>query len=90
VLYALAEDRDAGADPATARLREILAGGAVTDEAELAEALGLLRESAALKRTRETVRWYAERARAQLTPLPSGPARSTLASLCDMVVDRTG
>jgi heptaprenyl diphosphate synthase len=88
VLYALAEDR--GADPATARLREILAGGAVTDEADLGEALGLLRESAALKRTRETVRWYAERARAQLAPLPPGPARGALASLCDVVVDRTG
>src|SRR5690606_16868601 len=52
VLYARAS---ADADAASVRLREILAGGAVTDEGRLAEALGLLRESAALKRARETV-----------------------------------
>jgi heptaprenyl diphosphate synthase len=87
VLYALAS---VDADPAAARLREILAGGAVTDEPQLVEALALLRESPALKRARETVRWYAEQARAQLAPLPGGPARDALASLCDLVVDRTG
>lgn len=89
VLYALAA-AGSDADPATVRLREILVAGAVTDEATLVEALGLLRESAALKRARETVRGYAERARAQLAPLPDGPARSALASLCDVLVDRTG
>jgi heptaprenyl diphosphate synthase len=87
VLYALAS---ADADAASARLREILAGGAITDEQRLAEALGLLRESAALKRARETVRWYAERARGQLAPLPDLPARRALAMLCDVIVDRTG
>jgi heptaprenyl diphosphate synthase len=87
VLYALAAD---DADAASTRLRQILAGGAVTDEAELAEALGLLRESTALKRARETVRWQAERARSQLIPLPDHPATRALASLCDTVVDRTG
>jgi heptaprenyl diphosphate synthase len=87
VLYALAS---ADADAASVRLREILAGGAVTDEERLAEALGLLRESAALKRARETVRWYAERARGQLAPLPDLPARRALAMLCDVIVDRTG
>jgi heptaprenyl diphosphate synthase len=87
VLYALGS---ADADAASARLREILADGAVTDEARLSEALGLLRESAALKRARETVRWYAERARAQLAPLPDGSPRRALATLCDVIVDRTG
>jgi heptaprenyl diphosphate synthase len=87
VLYALAS---ADADAASARLRDILSGGAVTDEARLEEALGLLRESAALKRARETVRWYAERARGQLVPLPDLPARRALAALCDVIVDRTG
>ncbi len=87
VLYALA---GTDADAASVRLREILAGGAVTDEAQLAEALALLRESVALKRARETVRWYAERARAELAPLPDVPARAALASLCDSIVDRTG
>src|SRR5690606_13234051 len=87
VLYALA---GSDADAASVRLREILAGGAITDEDQLAEALGLLRESVALKRARETVRWYAERARAELEPLPDVPARAALASLCDSIVDRTG
>jgi heptaprenyl diphosphate synthase len=44
----------------------------------------------ALKRARETVRWYAERARGQLSALPDHPARRALAGLCDIIVDRTG
>jgi heptaprenyl diphosphate synthase len=87
VLYAL----EAGDDSAGARrLREILADGAVTDDALHAEALELLRASAAMKRARETVRSYAERARLTLTDLPPVPARSALASLCDYIGDRTG
>jgi heptaprenyl diphosphate synthase len=87
VLYALAAgDAHAG----SVRLREILAAGAVTDEGRVSEALELLRESTALKRARETVRRQAEEARQQLAPLPDGPARRALASLCDTVVDRTG
>ncbi|MFD1081419.1 polyprenyl synthetase family protein [Micromonospora andamanensis] len=86
VLYALASD---DADAASVRLREILATGPLTDDALHAEALGLLRESPALKRARETVRSYAEDARAQLAPLPPGPARRALESLCDHIADRT-
>ncbi|WP_307816903.1 MULTISPECIES: polyprenyl synthetase family protein [Micromonospora] len=86
VLYALAAD---DTDAASVRLREILATGALTDDALHAEALGLLRESAALKRARETVRSYAEDARAQLAPLPQIPARRALESLCDHIADRT-
>jgi heptaprenyl diphosphate synthase len=86
VLYALAAD---DADAASVRLREILATGPVTDEALHVEALGLLRESPALKRARETVRSYAERARAELVPLPAGPPRRALESLCDFIADRT-
>ena len=87
VLYALAGDDP---DPQAVRLREILSGGAVTDEAEVAEALRLLRDSPALKQARETVRSYADRARARLRPLPDVPARRALESLCDVIVDRTG
>ncbi|MFI7604781.1 polyprenyl synthetase family protein [Micromonospora sp. NPDC049366] len=86
VLYAQAGD---DSDAASVRLREILAAGAVTDDALHAEALGLLRESPALKRARETVRSYAEDARARLAPLPHNPARGALESLCDFVADRT-
>jgi heptaprenyl diphosphate synthase len=85
VLYALADDT---ADTSAVRLREILAGGAVPDEL-LDETIELLRESAALKRARETVRGYAERARAQVAGLPDGPARRALESLADFISDRS-
>jgi geranylgeranyl pyrophosphate synthase len=87
VLYALAGPET---DPEAVRLKEILATIPVTDDALHAEALTLLRESPALKRSRETVRAYAEKARAQLDPLPETSARQALASLCDFIADRTG
>jgi heptaprenyl diphosphate synthase len=86
VLYALAAD---DADASSVRLREILSAGPVTDDALHAEALGLLRESPALKRARETVRSYAEEARERLAPLPAGGPRRALESLCDFIADRT-
>ncbi|MFC4148912.1 polyprenyl synthetase family protein [Micromonospora mangrovi] len=86
VLYALASD---DADAAGVRLREILSTGPLVDDALHAEALGLLRESPALKRARETVRSYAEDARTRLAPLPQGPSRRALESLCDYIADRT-
>jgi heptaprenyl diphosphate synthase len=87
VLYALASD---DADAASVRLREILVAGPVTDDAAHAEALALLRESAALKRARETVRSYTERARSSLVALPQAPPRTAFESLCDFIADRTG
>lgn len=86
VLYALADD---ATDPGSLRLREILALGPLTDDALVAEALELLRDSAGLKRARETVRGYAERARTHLAGLPDGSARRALESLADVIVDRT-
>jgi heptaprenyl diphosphate synthase len=86
VLYALADD---ATDSGAVRLREILSLGPITDDALVAEALELLRESAALKRARETVRGYAERARSQLQGLPDMPARHALESLADFIADRT-
>ena len=83
VLYALA------GDDTDARLRELLSAGPLVDDDLHAEALGLLRESAALKRARETVRTYAESARAQLAPLPAGAPRRAMESLCDFIADRT-
>ena len=87
VLYALASD---DTDAAATRLREILSAGPVTDDALHSEALGLLRESAAMKRARETVRSYAERSRGALVGLPDVPARRAMESLCDFIADRTG
>lgn len=86
VLYALAS-LDASAD--AIRLRKILAQGPITDDADHAEALTLLRQSDAMKQARETVRSYAEAARAQLDTLPANAARQALESLCDFVADRT-
>jgi heptaprenyl diphosphate synthase len=86
VLYALAGD---DTDASAVRLREILSIGPVIDEALHAEALGLLRESAAMKWARDTVRTYAEEARAQLSPLPDGAPRRALEELCDFIADRT-
>jgi heptaprenyl diphosphate synthase len=84
VLYAL---RDAGAD--TSRLAELVSKP-ITDDAEHAEALGLLRSSDALAQARETMLGYADAARAALRSLPDVPARAALEALADMVVLRTG
>jgi heptaprenyl diphosphate synthase len=86
VLYVLADD---ATDPSSVRLREILAHGPITDDAVVLEALDLLRESSGLKRARETVRGYAERARAQVVGLPDVPARHALESLADFIADRS-
>ena len=67
----------------------LLASGPLVDDALHAEALGLLRESTAMKRARETVRSYAEEARARLAPLPQGSPRQAMESLCDFIADRT-
>ena len=87
VLYAREAD---DSDASSVRLREILATGPLTDDALHAEALGLLRESPAMKLARETVRSYAERSRAALGGLPDVPARRAMESLCDFIADRTG
>jgi heptaprenyl diphosphate synthase len=83
-LYALQDTRPAGA-----RLRELV-GRPLTDEADQAEALMLLRSSDALERARETTRRYADAARRALFGLPDVPARGALEALTNLVVDRTG
>jgi heptaprenyl diphosphate synthase len=86
VLYALADE---SGDTDVIRLREILRGGPIADDALVTEALDLLRESSALKRARETVRGYAEQARARISILPDQPARRALESLTDFIADRS-
>ena len=83
VLFALAGD-----DPAEARLRELVAAP-ITDDAEHAEALALLRSSASLERATGVLREYADRARARLGEVPAGEVREALSALCDYVVTRT-
>jgi heptaprenyl diphosphate synthase len=84
VLHALAST-----DPAGRRLRELLAGG-LTDDERWAEALRTLRASPAVAAARADLSAWAGEARAVLAPLPEVPAKAALASLCDVVVARTG
>jgi heptaprenyl diphosphate synthase len=82
-LFALAGD-----DPAEARLRELVAAP-VTDDADHAEALALLRSSKSMVRATEVLTEYADRARARLQEVPAGEVRDALSALCDYVVTRT-
>jgi heptaprenyl diphosphate synthase len=79
----------AGSDPAGARLRELLQGD-LTDDALLAEALGLLRAHPAMDTARHRLRAYADEACEVAGRLPEGAAREALLSLTDYVLARTG
>jgi len=81
MLYALQEE---GAD----RLR-VLLSRPITDDAEVDEALALLRSGPGVPRAREVLAEHASAARAELTRLPDCPAAKALASLTTYVVDRT-
>jgi len=74
---------------ADARLMELLARP-IEDDAEVTEALGLLRAHPQVESARAEVRRWAADARAVLEPLPDTAAKRALDSLCDLVVDRTG
>ena len=84
VLFALQET-----GPAADRLRELLKGP-VSDDAAVAEALGLLRASGGIAAAKDTVLQYAAQARAELDGLPDVPGRRALASLVDYTVNRHG
>ena len=62
----------------------------ITDDADHAEALALLRGSPALDAARATLAGYAETARSMLAALPDVPARAALEALTYTVLDRTG
>jgi len=83
MLYALAEP---GAE--NTRLGRLLAGP-ITDDAEVDEALGLLRVSSGLAKARQTLDEYADEARAALGKLPACSARDALESLSEYVVARS-
>jgi heptaprenyl diphosphate synthase len=84
VLYALR-----GADEPGSRLRELVAQPLVDDD-DHAEALTLLRGSAAMDEARATLQSYADTARKTLAGLPDVPARAAFETLADIVVTRTG
>jgi heptaprenyl diphosphate synthase len=84
MLYAL---QDSGPD--ADRLGVLLARP-IVDDAEVDEALELLRTGSGLTRARDVLADQAAAARAELGKLPACPATDALASLTTYVVDRTG
>jgi len=84
VLYAL---RETG--PNADRLRELLAGP-VEDDAVVAAALRLLRDSDGMVKAKDTVARYAALAREELAGLPDLAGRRALALLVDYTVNRHG
>jgi heptaprenyl diphosphate synthase len=83
VLYALQSTR-----PEDARLQELLAQ-ALTDDAEHAEALALLRAHPAMDQARSYVLDLARRASQRLDVLPPGPVRDALEAFADLIATRT-
>ncbi|OLT11524.1 geranylgeranyl pyrophosphate synthase [Pseudonocardia sp. CNS-139] len=84
MLYAMQES-----GPDADRLRKLLAHP-ITDDDEVAEALGLLRAAPGLGRARDYLAGQAAAARAELDKLPRCAATEALAALTTYVVDRTG
>jgi heptaprenyl diphosphate synthase len=84
VLYALRDD-----GPEAGRLRELLTGP-IENDADLAEALLLLRSSRGIVQAKETVVRYAADARDELAKLPDVPGRLALANLVEYTVNRHG
>jgi heptaprenyl diphosphate synthase len=70
------------------RLSQLLDGPISADD-EVEEALGLLRGSKGMVRSRETLEQYAERAHAALEPLPECSARDALELLTRYVIERS-
>jgi heptaprenyl diphosphate synthase len=87
VLYAL---RSTAATDADRRLRWLLAEADLSDEALLAETLGLLRAHPALAESRAHVLNWVQGARNGIMALPAGPAQAAYMALCDFVEKRTG
>lgn len=80
MLYAMQE-------PGAERLRALLAAP-ISDDAEVEEALALLRAGSGIPQAKETLGSYADQARAELRKLPACPAVDALATLTGYTVDR--
>jgi heptaprenyl diphosphate synthase len=78
----------ASTDPADARLLELLARP-LTDDAEHAEALELLRHHPAMDEARAYVMGQAAEAKKRLEALDPGPVRTALESFADIVANRS-
>ncbi len=78
----------ASTDPADERLKKLLASD-LHDDAELREALTLLRAHPAMTRARVETRAVGARAAEVLAPLPASDAKAALLGLIGSVVERT-
>ena len=78
------------ADPADARLIELLRSADLTDPGLHAEALGLLRAHPGMEAARADLRGWADMARREIMALPDVAARAAFEAICDFVVERTG
>ena len=77
-----------GDGPDAARLRTLLAEP-ITDDAEVAEALVLLRRGDGIARARDVLAAQAKEAQRELDQLPSCPAADAMRTLTTYMVDRT-
>ncbi|MFT4010215.1 MAG: polyprenyl synthetase family protein [Nocardioidaceae bacterium] len=77
------------ANPADARLLELLAADLADDDALHAEALALLRVHPAMDQARAYVLDLAREAADLLTTLPEGPVRDALTAFADLIATRT-
>jgi heptaprenyl diphosphate synthase len=68
----------------------VLLAKPVEDDADLAEALALLRASQGMVEAKRTVRRFAADARAELDNLPDLPGRLALLNLVEYTADRHG
>jgi len=75
-------------NPADAELKKVLSAP-ITDEAVVQQTLTTLRGHDAMAKAKAMVAALGDEARAILAPLPDGPAKSALISLCDAVITRT-
>ena len=78
----------ASQNPADERLLSLLDSD-LSSDADLAEALGLMRAHPAMADARAEITRRAEIARGYLAPLPQGEAKAALSALCDAVISRS-
>jgi heptaprenyl diphosphate synthase len=76
------------AGPGDGRLVELLTKGELTDPAEQAEALRLLRAHPAMDRAAADVRDWVQRARDEISCLPDVPARAAFEAFCEFITQR--
>lgn len=84
IIYVLA-----GTDPAEERLRELVSAP-IENDAEVAEAIALLGDSAGMRQAKEKLGEYVAAAEAELDSLPAGPANDALRELVRFTVSRVG